>query len=97
MSADCSGENKRPAIHAGQQVWSPWEPYLSIIRFADTEQGLHGIVSWDDEPSEVHKEFASNIEEDKEKVNSDKSEESVDFGYGSLFLKVIEHRVSRQL
>lgn len=66
---------------------------MSIIRFADAEQGFEGIVSWDEEPSEIYKEFASNIEEYEEEVDSNEAEKSIDFGYRSLFLEVVEHGV----
>ncbi len=66
---------------------------MSIIHFADAKQRLQGIVSRDHEPSKIHKELASDIEEDEEEVYSDESEKGVNFGYGGLFFEVIEHRV----
>lgn len=70
---------------------------MSIIHFASAEQRFQGIVSRNDEPSKVHKELASNIEEDEEEIYSDKSEKRVDFRYGRLFFEVVEHRISGQL
>ena len=71
--------------------------YLGIINFACTEQSLQGIVSWDEEPGKVHKKLASDIEEDKEKVDADKAEKGVDFRHRSLLFEVVEHRVFGQL
>ena len=71
--------------------------YLGIINFACTEQSLQGIVSWDEEPGKVHKEPASDIEEDKEKVDADKAKKGVDFRHRSLLFEVVEHRVFGQL
>lgn len=71
--------------------------YLGIINCTCTEQSLQGIVSWDEEPGKVHKELASDIEEDEEKVDADKAEKGVDFRHRSLLFEVVEHMVFGQL
>ena len=73
------------------------EAYLSVIDLTCTEQSLERVISWNEEACKVHKEFAGNVEEDQEKVNSGEAEESVDLGHGSLLLKVVEHGILGEL
>jgi len=46
---------------------------LGIVDFAGTEQCFQRIVSWNYEACEVHKELASDVEEDKEEVEANKA------------------------
>lgn len=71
--------------------------YLGIIDLARTEQSFHRIVSWDEEAGKIHKEFASDIKEDQEKVDADEAEKGVDFRDRSLLFEVIEHGIFGQL
>ena len=73
------------------------EAYLSIIDLARTEKRIKGIISWNKESCKVHEEFAGDVEEDQEKVDSDEAEESVDLRYGCLLFKVVEHRILGEL
>jgi hypothetical protein len=41
--------------------------------------------------------LTANIEKYKKEVDSNKAEESIDFGNGSLFLEVIESGIFREL
>jgi len=51
---------------------------LSIVNLAGTEECIERIISRDDESGEVGKNLSSEVEEDKEEVKSDYSEDSVD-------------------
>ena len=48
----------------------PQQAYLSVINLACTEQRIKGVVTWDGESCNIYEEFASDIEEDQEEVNS---------------------------
>ena len=51
--------------------------YLCIVHFANTEQCAQGVVARNDEPSDVHEELPSDVEEDEEEVNANESQELV--------------------
>lgn len=72
-------------------------PYLSVIGFAGGEQRIQGIVGGDGEPGKVDEEFASDVEEHEEEVDSEKTEESVDLGDGGLLLEVDKRRILGKL
>ena len=69
------------------------KPYLGIIGLACTKQCLHRIVAWNYESCKIDEEFAANVEEYKEEVDTDQTKEGIDLWYRGLLLKVIEHRV----
>lgn len=73
------------------------DAYLGIINLARTEQGFQGIISWDEEPGKVYKKLASNVEEDKEKVDADEAEKCVDLRHRSLLFEVVEHGIFGEL
>lgn len=73
------------------------DAYLGIINLARTEQSFQGIISGDEEPSKVHKKLASNVEEDKEKVDADKAEKGIDLRHRSLLFEVVEHGIFGEL
>lgn len=70
---------------------------MSIVGLACTEQRIQGVVSWNKESGEVHKEFTSDVEEDEEEVDRNEAKESVDFGDGGLLLEVVERGISGEL
>lgn len=67
--------------------------YLSVVSSARGEEGLQGVVAGKEETGKVDKEFASNIEEDQEEVDTDETQDHVDLGDGSLALQVVQDRV----
>lgn len=73
------------------------DAYLGIIDCARTEQSFQGIVSWNKKSSKIHKKFAGNVEEDKEKVDADEAEKGVDLWHRSLLFEVVEHGIFGQL
>lgn len=73
------------------------DAYLGIIDLARTEQSFQRIVSWDEEAGKIHKEFASDVKEDQEKVDADEAEKGVDLRNRSLLFEVVEHGVFGQL
>lgn len=70
---------------------------MSIICFAHAEQGLQGVISWDQKACNVHKELAGNIEEYQEKVDRNETEKGIDFGYRGLLLEVVERWILGKL
>ena len=73
------------------------QTYLSIIGLAGREQSVHGIVSGEQEASKVDEELAGDVEEDEEEVDSDETEEGIDFRDGRLLLEVVESWVLGEL
>lgn len=71
--------------------------YLRIINFTRTKQSVQRIVSWDEKASKVYEKLSSNIEEYEEEIDSDETEEGIDFWHGCLFLKPIEGRILGKL
>jgi len=71
--------------------------HLSIIGLSCAEQSFERVVSWNEKPGNVHEKFTSDIEEDKEEVNPNEAEESINFRDRCLLLEVVEHRVLRKL
>jgi hypothetical protein len=67
--------------------------YLSIIGLAGAKQSFQRIVSGNDEASKVDEELASNVEEDEEEIQGEKTEDDIDFGYRRLALEVVEGRI----
>ena len=71
--------------------------YLGVVGLASAEEGIQGVVAWNNEASEVHKELSADVEEDEEKVNSHEAQESVDFRHRCLLLKVVQGWIFGQL
>ena len=71
--------------------------YLGIINLARTEQSFQGIISWDEEAGKVYKKLASNVEEDKKKVDTDEAEKGVDLRHRGLLLEIVEHGILGEL
>lgn len=63
---------------------------LSIIDLASGKQSIKRVIPRDQEPGKVDEEFSSDIEEDQEKINSDKAEKGIDLGDRGLLLQVVE-------
>jgi hypothetical protein len=76
---------------------STYRQPLSIIRASRSEQGMKRVVGRNGEADGVDKEFGSNVEENKEKVEGGKAEHDVDLGYTSLLLKLIHVLIFTQL
>lgn len=70
---------------------------MGVIALAGGEEGLEGVVGGDDEASGVHEELSSDVEEDKEEVESAEAENNVDLGNVGLLLKLLQLRVLGQL
>jgi hypothetical protein len=60
--------------------------YLSIVGLAHTEKSLQRVVTRNDESSDIDKEFAADVKEYKEEVDTNESEEGVDFRNRCLLL-----------
>lgn len=69
--------------------------YLRIIDFACTKQSIQRIVSRDKKAGKVYEKLSGDIKEYQEEIDSDETEESIDFWHGRLFLKSIERRIFR--
>jgi len=70
---------------------------LCIVRFANSEKGLQGIVAGNHETSNISEQLASDVEEDKEEVGCDQSEEGIDLRNRGLLLQVVQSRVLGEL
>jgi len=66
---------------------------LSIIGFANTKQGFQGVISWNNEASNVGKKLSTDIEKDEEEVGCRDPEEGIDFGDGGLLLQIVQDRI----
>lgn len=71
--------------------------HLGVIRSARSEKGLERVVTGKKEASEVDEELASNVEEDKEEVDTDKTQDNVDLGDIGLTLQVVQNWVLGKL
>lgn len=71
--------------------------YLGVIRSARSEEGLERVVAGKEETSEVDKELASDVEENKEEVNTDKTQDNVDLRDIGLTLQVVQNGVLGKL
>jgi hypothetical protein len=70
---------------------------LSVISAAGGEKSFEGVVSWNHESSKVGQELTSNVEEDKEEIRGNETENSVRFWDRSLPFEVIDHRILGEL
>lgn len=70
---------------------------MSIIGFARTKQSLKRVITRNEETSKIYEKLPSNVEENEEKVNGDKTEEGIDFRDRGLLLEVVERRVLGKL
>jgi len=55
---------------------------LGVVGLADTKQGLHRVIPRNHKPGDIGEKLpaAPDVKEDQDAVDSDQSEESVDFG-----------------
>ena len=70
---------------------------MGIINLACTEQSFEGVVPWDKESGKVDKKVSGDVEEDKEEVDADETEEGVDLRHRGLLFEVVEHWIFGQL
>jgi len=78
-------------------ISNPVRQPLRVIDLGCTEQGIQGIVGWEDEASSIDEELPSNVEEDQEEVEGAQAKDHVDLRDGSLLLKIVESRILGQL
>lgn len=64
--------------------------YLGVVNLACAEERTQRVVAGDDEAGKVDEEFSTNVEEDKEKVESGKTQDSVDLWNAGLLLEINE-------
>jgi hypothetical protein len=70
---------------------------LSVVGFGSGEQSLHGVVTRNDETSQVGEQLAAEVEDDKEEVKSARANNGVDLRNRGLLLQVVESRVFGEL
>lgn len=70
---------------------------MSVVSLARAEQGLKGVVGWNEESGSVDQKFSSNVEEDQEEVQSAQTKDHVGLWNGSLPLEVVQGWVLGQL
>jgi len=74
-----------------------WRTHLSIISRTRGKQGLKRVITRNQETGKVNQELASDVEEDEEKVDADKTKDGVDLGDGGLSFEVVEEGVFGEL
>jgi len=79
--------------HIEECIHDPVCQPLSIVDLACAEKRIQGVVSRDDEACKVDEELSTDIEKDKEEVDSDEAEECVDLRDTGLLLETVERRV----
>lgn len=70
---------------------------MGIVHLGDGEQSLQRVVARDDEAGDVGQELATEVEDDEEEVQGDKTNDGVDLGDRGLLLEVVESRVLGEL
>lgn len=70
---------------------------LSVIVLVLGEQGTEGVVSGDDEASQVGQELTTEVEDDEEEVEGSKTDDGVGLGDTSASLEVVQGGVLGQL
>ena len=70
---------------------------LGVIGLVRREEGIKGVVSWDDKAGKVGEELASEVEDDKEEVESHEADDGIGLRDGSALLEVVQGRVLREL
>lgn len=83
--------------HSQESIDNPVCQPLSIIGLVDAEEGLEGVVAWDDESSNVGEELTANVEKDQEEVGGSETEEGIDLGDGGLLLQVVQDGILGKL
>ena len=71
--------------------------YLGIIHFARSEQCIQRVIARNQKAGKVDQKSAGDVEENQKEIDSDKSEKSINLGYGSLLFKVVENRIFGEL
>jgi hypothetical protein len=66
---------------------------LSIIRFANAEESLKGVITRNDESGKIGKKLTSDVEEDKEEISGKQAKEGIYFRDRGLLLQVIQNRI----
>lgn len=80
-----------------KSVHNPVSQPLSIISRTRGKQGMKRIVTRNQETGEINQEFTRNVEEDKEEIDSNKTEDGVDLGDRGLSFEVVEEGVFGEL
>lgn len=72
------------------------DTYLGVIYFTRAEECLKRVISRDHKAGQVDEELSSNVEEDKEEVETGKTQDSIDFGDAGLLFEIIEELILGQ-
>lgn len=64
---------------------------------ARRKEGVHRVVTGDDEASKVGEELATEVEDDKEEVESTEADEGIGLWHARLALKVVKGGVLGEL
>jgi len=70
---------------------------LGVVTLPYAEESLEGIVTRNDESSQVGQQLPCDIEEDEKEVECDKPEKSIDLGEAGLFLEIVQNLIFRKL
>lgn len=86
-----------PQIHKKKRPESGKRTHLSIIPSARRKQRLKRVIAGNQETRKVNEEVGGDVEENKEKVNADQTQDHVDLRDGALALQVVEDGVFGEL
>ena len=53
---------------------------LSVVHLGNRKQGVHGVVSGNEETGQIGQQLAAVVQEDEEEVDESKSPNHIDFG-----------------
>lgn len=70
---------------------------LCVIFLVVSEQGAKGVVTGNDEASEVGKELTTQVEDDHEEVEGGETDYGIGLGDTGLLLEVVDGRVLGEL
>lgn len=71
--------------------------HLSVIGGTGSKESLKRVVAGNQETGKVNEKLASDVEEDKEEVDADQTQDRIDLGDVGLALQVVENRVLGKL
>jgi len=75
----------------GQEgIDNPVRQPLGVVCLVCAEERFQRVIPWDEEACKIDQEFSDNIEENQEKVDSDKPKERIHLRHRGLPFEVIE-------
>lgn len=94
-----AGENLECFVGFGNEKWNgmTYGQPLRVVLLVVGEESSEGVVSGDDEASEVGEELATEVEDDEEEVKSTNTDDGIGLGNAGLSLQVVKRGILGQL